>query len=597
MLSCTSPDAQAATMMGVINRFINENRGLNRVSAEDLDRQLKGILTEFTKGMSPLELMNAYSDWLGHLAISPGRSTLLLQSFMQKAANLGVYNLQSMCGAEVDPLVKPNRRFQDEAWKGWPFNVLSQSWQLAGEWWAEAASGVDGVSKSNEMLVGFMAEQILEQLSPANFFATNPEVLRATKEEKGQNIQRGMANLVGDKKRELRGDAQPGTESFIPGQQVAVTPGKVVFQNELVELMQYEPSTEKVGAEPVLIVPAWIMKYYILDLSPHNSMVKYLRDQGKTVFVISWKNPDEGDRDMGMDDYLKKGVMASIDAISAIVGERKIHAAGYCIGGTLLSIAAALMARENDDRLKSVTLMAAQTDFTEAGEIRTFLGESIVSFLNALMHKQGHLGSDNMGGAFASMRAGDLIYGPSVDRYLLGKDAQMNDLMAWNADGTRMPYKMHSEYLRRCFLENDLAEARFSVDGRPVCLSDIKVPLFVVGTVTDHVAPWKSVYKINRLCFGDISFLLTSGGHNAGIVSGPSHPRRSYQLHTRKQGDNYIDPDTWAETIEKHQGSWWPVWDRWLDEHISGQVAPPKMGAPRKGYKVLRDAPGEYVFG
>jgi polyhydroxyalkanoate synthase len=313
---------------------------------------------------------------------------------------------------------------------------------------------------------------------------------------------------------------------------------------------------------------------------------------------MSWKNPDEKDRDLGMHEYLHEGVMAAIDAVSAIVPKRKMHAVGYCLGGTLLSIAAAFMAREHDDRLQSMTMFAAQIDFREAGEITTMLGEGTFTFLEALMRKQGYLAMENMTGAFAALRVSDLVYDPMMQRYLLGKDRSMNDLMAWNEDGTRMPYKMHTEYLRNCYMENNLAEARYEVNGKPVCVGDIRVPAFVLGTATDHVAPWKSVYKAMRLMNNEMTFALTTGGHNAGIACGPDHPRRKHWIATRQPGDLYVDPDHWQAENELVDGSWWPAWNAWLDAHSSlERVAPPKMGNAKAGYKPLRDAPGIYVFG
>ena len=347
----------------------------------------------------------------------------------------------------------------------------------------------------------------------------------------------------------------------------------------------------------MLISPAWIMKYYILDLSPHNSMVKYLVEQGKTVFIISWKNPKQEDKNLSFEDYVQIGLMEAVDAVGKICPKRGIHAVGYCIGGTLLSIAAAAMARDDDTRFATISLFAAQTDFSEAGEITRFISPSQLSFLEKLMWKLGFLGSENMGGAFSALRSSDLIYAGIVDRYLLGKTSALNDLMSWNADGTRMPYRMHTEYLEQLYLHNLLAQSKFMVGGRTISLSDIRAPMFVLGTETDHVAPWHSVYKITHLTQTDMTFALTSGGHNAGVVSGPEHPRRRYRVHTRAAGDKYIDPDTWLEEMEPQQGSWWPLWSQWLDQRMSEQIEPPPMGAPKKGLKPLRDAPGEYVFG
>jgi polyhydroxyalkanoate synthase len=369
----------------------------------------------------------------------------------------------------------------------------------------------------------------------------------------------------------------------------------VVFRNRLIELIQYSPTTPKVNAEPILIVPAWIMKYYILDLSPENSLVRYLVDQGHTVFMMSWHNPDAGDRDLGMDDYLRLGVLDAIKAVKAIVPDCRIDTVGYCLGGTLLSIAAAYLAREADPVIHSVTLLAAQTDFTEAGELTLFIDDSQLSYLEDVMWDQGYLDNKQMAGAFQMLRSYDLIWSQLVQENLLGRRAPMFDLMAWNADSTRMPYRMHSEYLRRLFLNNDLFEGRYQVDGRPIALGDIRVPIFVVATEKDHVAPWPSVFKIKLETDTDATFVLTSGGHNAGIVSEPGHPRRHFRYLVAGQHADYVDPDSWLAAAPTIEGSWWPVWVEWLDSRTIGKVSPPTLGATDKGYAPLDAAPGKYV--
>ena len=571
---------------------------LDEAQAAGLDREFRTWLAQASQGMSPLDLGLATMDWISHLAISPGRRLRLAQSFFVKSTQLGLYGLESMVRpSSRGPASSIERRMSGEAWQRWPFNVFAQMHQTSKDWWREATLGVEGVRSEHEILVHAVADQILDMLSPANHPLTNPEVLRSTLEEKGLNLARGLRYFVEDQMRDAANNGVAGNEAFSVGKNLAVTPGKVIYQNELIELIQYQSATDKVGAEPVLICPAWIMKYYILDLSQKNSMVKYLTEQGKTVFIISWKNPGKEDRNVCFEDYVHRGVMDAMDAVTAICPKRKIHAVGYCIGGTLLSIAAAAMAREDDDRLQTISLFAAQTDFSEAGEISRFISPSQLSFLEKIMGKRGYLGSENMGGAFSSLRSSDLIYAAMVDRYLLGKEASLNDLMSWNADGTRMPYRMHTEYLEQLYLENQLAQNKFKVDGRVISLADIRAPLFVLGTETDHVAPWHSVYKINQLTQGELTFALTSGGHNAGVVSGAQHPRRRHRIATRRPGDKYRDPDTWMEETEVQAGSWWPAWDAWLSSHMTEETAPPAMGASRKGYKVLRDAPGEYVFG
>jgi polyhydroxyalkanoate synthase len=567
--------------------------------AEVLDRSLHAALARFTVGVSPMTLIGAYADWAAHLAYSPGKQLQLAEKALRKWLRLVAYvnrNAFTQNGREpcIDPLPQ-DRRFLAEAWRKFPYDLIYQSFLLTQQWWHNATTGIHGVNAQNEKIVAFGTRQWLDVFSPSNQLLGNPEVAERTTRELGMNLARGAQNFVEDWERLAAGRKPVGTEAFRVGHEVAATPGKVVYRNRLIELIQYSPATADVRAEPVLIVPAWIMKYYILDLSPHNSLVKYLTEQGYTVFIISWKNPGPGDRDLSMEDYRTLGVMAALDAVSAIVPTRKVHAVGYCIGGTLLAIAAAAMARDGDDRLKSATFFAAQTDFTEAGELKLFINESQLAFLEDVMWEQGFLDSRQMAGTFQMLRSNDLIWSRMVRTYLMGEREAMTDLNAWNADATRLPYRQHAEYLHRLFLDNDLAEGRFPAGGRPVALSDIRVPVFSVGTESDHIAPWRSVYKFNLLTDADVTFLLTSGGHNAGIVSEPGHPGRHYRVATKRAEDHYIDPEIWQSTTPARDGSWWPAWVEWLDARSGSLRAPPKMGAG-SAYAPLSDAPGTYVL-
>jgi len=433
-------------------------------------------------------------------------------------------------------------------------------------------------------------------VSPANFIATNPVVLRQTFATLGGNLAQGALHWWDDWERQQAGRAPAGADAFAVGRELAVTPGRVVMRNSLVELIQYAPTTAKVHPEPVFILPAWIMKYYVLDLQPQNSLIKYLVDQGHTVFCVSWKNPGQSERDYGMEDYLRMGLFDSLDVVNAIVPGQKVHAVGYCLGGTLLAIGAASMARDNDERVATVTMLAAQTDFSEPGEIALFIDDSEVTFLEDIMFDRGYLSQGQMAGAFQLLRSNDLIWSRAVHDYLMGERTPMTDLMAWNADSTRMPYRMHSQYLHRLFLRNDLAAARFRVGGKPVALGDIKVPFFCLGTETDHVAPWRSVYKLHLLTDAEITFALTTGGHNAGVVSPPGHPKRSYRVHTRDVDGKYVAPDVYLAHAQQKAGSWWPEWQGWLARHSGRPRTPPALAAVDKGIVPLADAPGSYVL-
>ncbi|MBV8654187.1 MAG: polyhydroxyalkanoic acid synthase [Alphaproteobacteria bacterium] len=566
---------------------------------ETVDRFVHAWQGRFTASLSPSALMLAYLDWASHLANAPGRGGVLVEKALRKGLRLALYASAAASDPAHPPCIEPlpqDHRFDAPEWRQAPFSLIYQSFLLSQQWWHVATTGLRGVSRSNENIVAFAARQLLDMVSPSNFLATNPEILGQTIREGGQNLVRGGANLLEDWERAVAGKKPVGTDAFEVGRNVAVTPGSVVYRNELIELIQYAPTTETVRAEPILIVPAWIMKYYILDLSAQNSLVRYLVGQGFTVFIISWRNPGGGQRDLGMTDYSRLGVGAALDAVSAICPDVKVHACGYCLGGTLLAIVAAAMAHDGDDRLASLTLLAAQTDFTEAGELTLFTNESQVAYLEDTMWGQGYLDGRQMAGAFQLLRSNDLIWSQLVTQYLKGERPPMSDLMAWNADATRMPYRMHSEYLRQFFLENDLAEGRYVLDGRPVALADLRMPIFAVGTETDHVAPWRSVYKIHLLADTGVTFVLTVGGHNAGIVSEPGHPHRSYRMTRHERGDRYVDPESWHMVATRHDGSWWPAWTEWLAARSSEPVAPPPMGAVERGLPPLAAAPGSYVL-
>jgi polyhydroxyalkanoate synthase subunit PhaC len=570
-----------------------------RPQVEDRVRSRRAHLARVTLGVSPASLMLAYADWLAHFLVDPDKHELLTRKAVRKWLRLVDYAGRAAmtdCPPCIEPLVQ-DRRFSHPSWQRWPYNVIHQGFLLFQQWIHNASSNVRGVSRHHEEVVTFVSRQLLDVVAPSNFVATNPEVLAKTLATGGANFLYGWLNFLADWERLATGKPPVGTEAFVVGENVAVTPGKVVFRNRLIELIQYEPATPRVHPEPVLIVPAWIMKYYILDLSPHNSLVKFLVERGHTVFAISWKNPTYEDGDLGMDDYVRLGLMDAIDAVSAIVPGAPLHAAGYCIGGTLLAIGAAAMARDDDHRLKTVTLLTAQTDFTEPGELALFIDESQIMYLEDMMRDQGYLDTRQMAGAFQMLRSNDLVWSRMVRKYLMGERAPMIDLMAWNADGTRMPYRMHSEYLRSLYLRNDLADGRFEVEGRPVALSDIHAPIFCVGTDHDHVAPWRSVYKLHLLTDSEITFVLASGGHNTGIVSEPGRPRQSYRVLMRTYDGKYIDPDAYLASATRYEGSWWPQWQRWLADRSGEQVGPPATGAPDRGYAPLGAAPGTYVLG
>ncbi|WP_085467812.1 alpha/beta fold hydrolase [Mesorhizobium australicum] len=565
-----------------------------------IDRMREAMTARMSAGLSPTALAMAQFDWWTHLMAAPGKRLELADKAARKSARLLAHVAALDSDPDAPPTIEPlpgDDRFSGEAWRKPPFSIWAQSFLLTQQWWHNVTHEVPGVSPHHEDVVSFMARQMLDLFSPSNVPFMNPEIISRTIETGAMNFVKGFANWIEDQTRRVNGQPRVGAEEFAVGKDVAVTPGKVVFRNHLIELIQYAPTTPDVFADPVLIVPAWIMKYYILDLSPANSLIRYLVGKGHTVFCISWRNPTAEDRDLGLDDYRRLGLMAAVDAVSAIVPDRRIHAAGYCLGGTLLAIGAAAMARARDDRLATVTLLAAQTDFSEPGELALFIDHDQLHLLESMMWDRGYLSADQMSGAFQMLRTNDLVWSRMVRNYLMGEREPMFDLMAWNADTTRMPYRMHAEYLRKLYLDNDLAAGRLMVEGRAAAIQNIRAPMFVVGTERDHVAPWRSVYKIHDLTDTELTFVLTSGGHNAGIVSEPGRPRRRYRIATKHADGVSIGPDEWTASADARQGSWWEAWTDWLALHSeAARVAPPPMGAPDHSLPPLDDAPGVFVL-
>ncbi len=568
-------------------------------SFETFDRMVRAVQARLTQGISPTAVASAWTDWAVHLGFAPGKQLALSALAARMMARYGMWLAQSALREGTEPVVAPapgDRRFADPAWAGFPFNAVVQSYLLAETWWQDAVDGVPGMISQHRDEVAFMLRQLSDMQAPSNIPWLNPVVMTRSAQECGCNFLRGAQNWLEDMDRLVAGRPPWGAEAFTPGTTVALTPGKVVFRNDLMELIQYAPATAEVHAEPIMIVPAWIMKFYVLDLSPGNSFVRWLVGRGHTVFILSWKNPDARDRDIGLDDYRRKGIMAALDVIETIMPGRKVHACGYCIGGTITMIAAATMAREHDERLASLTLLAAQTDFAEAGELMLFIDERQLGYLDDLMWDQGYLDTRQMAGAFQALRSNELGWSRLLHTYILGEREAMTDLAAWNSDQTRMPGRMHSEYLRGLFLENRLSAGRFAVDGRVIAMRDVRVPIFAVGTSRDHIAPWRSVYKINLFADTDVTFALATGGHNVGIVCPPAAHKGAFQMLTRPHGEQYIDPDSWAALAPRYEGSWWSAWERWVVAAGSKTpVAPPPMGAPARGLPPLDDAPGHYV--
>lgn len=564
-----------------------------------LDYFSTAFIAQVTGGIAPSALTLALSDWLIHLWAAPGKRIGLAMQAGDSIQALATHAALTLAGHKpACPETVLDRRCATPAWQAEPFHYWLHCFSEARKWWADATTQVPGVSAHHTDLVSFCASQWCDVFSPANFPWSNPEVIEHTVTDQAMNLLAGMGHLAEDVRRKLLGLPDAGLERFEVGVNLAITPGTVVYRNHLIELIQYAPATPQVRPEPILITPAWIMKYYVLDLSPGNSLIRYLVAQGFTVFCISWRNVDARDRDLSLEDYRQLGFMAALAAVNQRVPGERVHAVGYCLGGTLLAIAAAAMAGDADDRLATISLLAAQTDFIEPGGLGLYIDASEVHFLESLMWAQGYLSAGQMAAAFQSLRPIEDVAGRAVQTYFLGHRTRPTDLVAWNADSTRMPYRMHTEYLRKLFLNNELAAGRYEVNGRTIALRNIRTPIFALGTVNDHIAPWRSVFKIHYLTDADIRYVLTSGGHNAGVVSEPGHPGRWHRLSPGPKDDLRAGPDEWLATTMQCGGSWWPTWTEWL-AHRSGppRPAPRAAGrlAPEDDPAARMAAPGSYV--
>jgi len=561
-----------------------------------LDRALHAAIGRLSAGFSPMGLAEAWFDWAIHLSVSPARLAELGLAAAAEASGLARLALHAASQQGIttpgDHGLPQDKRFRHASWQRWPFSAYAETLLAAERMLDEATHDIHGASGHHLAMLRFVGRQAFDLVAPSNFVATNPEVLERSVSERGFNLLRGAAFAIEDWQRLMAREKPVGADAYVPGKTVALTPGRVVHRTELAEIIHYAPTTAEVQAEPIVIVPAWIMKYYILDLQQQNSLVKHLVDAGFTVFMISWKNPDASDRDVSFGDYRSQGVLPALSTALRLSGARRAHLVGYCIGGTLLAITAAAMARDLDDRIETLTFLAAQTDFTEAGELKLFVDDSQLAILDDMMAESGVLEGARMSGMFHLLRSNDLIWSRMIRAYLLGERERVTDIAAWSQDATRMPGRMHSEYLRSLYLRNDLAEGRFLVEGRPVSLHDISRPIFAVGTEWDHVAPWRSVFKLHGLTDAEITFVLTNGGHNQGIVAPPSRLDRHYRSATARQQDRHRGPWHWLEHATYHEGSWWPLWVDWLRRHGSGRVRPPALTEQDD----LGAAPGRYVM-
>lgn len=563
-----------------------------RIVTDFLRRQAEGA----NVGPDPLNIGSAFLDMTTRLMANPARLMQAQIGFWQDYLTLWQNTARRMMGGEVGPVIeepKGDKRFKDEAWReNEVFDFIRQTYLLSARYVTNVVQGADGLDTKTAQKVDFYTRQFVDAMSPSNFLMTNPEVLRRTAETGGENLLKGLSNLLADLERgkgNLRIRMTDETK-FKVGENIAVTPGKVVYRNDLMELIQYAPSTEEVLKRPLLILPPWINKFYILDLRPKNSFIRWAVDQGHTVFVVSWVNPDEHLAEKGFDDYMKEGVYAALDAIEQATGEKAINAIGYCLGGTLLACTLAHMAAKRDTRIKSATYFVTMTDFEEAGELGVFIDEEQLQGIEDKMARRGFLDGREMATTFNMLRANDLIWSFVVNNYLLGQEPFPFDLLYWNDDSTRMPAKMHSFYLRRMYQQNDLIKpGGIELDGVALDLRKIKTPSYLISTREDHIAPWKSTYRATQIYGGKIRFVLAASGHIAGVVNPPDSGKYSHWINEKLPAD----PEEWFTGATELAGSWWPDWHRWILA-IDKAMVPARQ--PGDGaLPALTDAPGDYV--
>ncbi|WP_428661336.1 PHA/PHB synthase family protein [Reyranella sp.] len=573
---------------------------------KDIAERSQKLLTEFAERYKadgpqpadPMKLTQTFMDFTARMLADPNR---LLQAQMELWAQymkLWQTTAQRLMGQTVEPVAEPvkgDKRFTDPAWKDEVvFDYLKQSYLLTARWLQGTVKEVEGIDDKTAQKVEFYTRQFIDAMSPSNFALTNPQVVKATMESKGENLIKGLQNLLTDLERGKGTLAirQTDMKAFKVGENVATSPGKVVFQNELIQLLQYAPATEQVYQTPLLIVPPWINKFYILDLKPQNSFIKWATEHGYTVFVISWVNPDEKLTHLVFEDYMKLGPLAALDAIEKATGEKKVSAIGYCIGGTLMATTLAYMAARNDDRIVACTFFTAQVDFTEPGELGVFIDEDQLASVEQVMSKKGYLDGSEMATTFNLLRANDLIWSFVVNNYLMGKDPFPFDLLFWNADATRMPAAMHIYYLRNMYQKNLLAKpGGLVIDNVPIDLGKITTPVYLQAGKEDHIAPARSVYKATQLFSGPVRFMLAGSGHIAGVVNPPS--AKKYQHWLNETAKNPPTLEEWRAGATEYPGSWWNDWDKWLSEK-SGPKVPARVPG-HGGLPAIEDAPGSYV--
>ncbi len=589
-------DDTADQQARMVEAFQTVSERSQRIAKAFMDRQ---ATSNGFQVADPIVIGKAFMELTAKMLEDPQKLAEAQAALWQQYADLWSVTAKKMAGEDVAPEPAPavglsgDKRFKDNAWtEDAVYDFIKQSYLLTSNWVYNTVRDVDGLDPKTREKVDFYTRQCVDALSPTNFAPTNPKVMRATIDSKGENLVKGFENLLRDLE---NGEGQlrismTDTDAFTLGENVAVSPGKVIFQNDLMQLIQYAPSTDKVARRPLLIVPPWINKFYVLDLQPRNSLIKWAVDQGHTVFVVSWINPDETLSHKTFDDYMLEGPLAALDAIGQATGEREVNLAGYCIGGTLVACMLSYMAAKGDDRVASATFLTTMTDFAEPGELGVFIDEEQLDKLEEHMNEVGFLEGRHMSQVFNMMRDNDLIWSFVVNNYLLGRDPIAFDLLYWNSDNTRMPAMMHGFYLREMYLNNKLKEpGALSLAGVPMDLTKIKVPIYMLSTADDHIAPWKSTYAATQFYSGPKKFVLSASGHIAGVVNPPVANKYCYWTNRALP----TDPDDWLKAAKQHEGSWWTDWQKWVKRHAGGTASARTPGDGK--LKPLEDAPGSYV--
>jgi polyhydroxyalkanoate synthase subunit PhaC len=547
----------------------------------------------------PLNIGDAFLQMTQRMMADPARLAEAQVELWNGYMSLWQQTANRMMGQDAVPVAVPgedDRRFKDSDWDENPvFDYIKQSYLMTSKWMINTVRETDGLDDETARKVDFYTRQFVDAMAPTNFAMTNPEVLRETVDSKGQNLIKGLSNLLDDLE---KGDGQLRVkhvedDAFELGKTVATSPGKVVFENELFQLLQFSPLTEKVRKTPLLIVPPWINKYYILDLREKNSFIKWATEQGNTVFVVSWVNPDARLATKTFEDYMLEGPVSAIGAACGAAGSEKVNVIGYCIGGTMTAAALAYLAEKGDDRVASATFFTTLVDFEEPGELGVFIDEEQIASLEEKMGERGYLEGSEMATTFSMLRANDLIWSFVINNYLLGKEPFPFDLLFWNADSTRMPAVMHSYYLRKMYQDNALVQpGGLELGGVKIDLRKIKVPVYILSTKEDHIAPWESTFAATQLYSGQTKFVLASSGHIAGVVNPPVSDRYSYRTNAKKAKT----PAEWLDGAKEISGSWWPDWDKWVGKFADGEVAARDPGKGKGKFKAIEDAPGSYVM-